>query len=136
MKVLLDTCILSKFFSKKGAPLTLVDWMATPEAAISVTTFFEIEMGLKSAGLTKSLKLFPEILETYEVKIFPLSTDHASLAATQGSEMKKKGFTYSLQDLWIGATAKVEGYDLATANIKDFNHWKSLKIMNPLSTDQ
>jgi len=132
MKALIDTCIISPFLSKHGPSDTLIDWLVDLEfAAISIVTLFEIEMGLKCAGLVKTAKLFPSLLENYEIQVMEISREYAQVAAEQGSKMKKKGFSYSLQDLWIGATAAAEKLDLATANLKDFEHW-DIKIFNPL----
>lgn len=133
MSIVIDTCIISLFFSKKGPPQKLFDWMIDLEnASISVVTVFEIEMGLKSAGLLKPLHLFPKLLNEYEISIIEFSSHHSKVASDQGSAMKKIGRAFSLQDLWIGATAKVNNYSIATANTRDFDHWEGIKIINPL----
>ena len=133
MAVLLDTCILSPFFSKKGPRKELINWMLDQDAlAISVVTQFEIEMGLRSANLRKVASFFPALVSEYEISILEMTPKQVELAAFQGAIMKKSGRIFSLQDLWIGAVAVSLKLDLATANFKDFNHWQDLKILNPL----
>ncbi|NRA44040.1 MAG: type II toxin-antitoxin system VapC family toxin [Oligoflexales bacterium] len=132
MKAIIDTCIISPFLSKRGPSEALVDWIVDLEfAAISIVTLFELEMGLKSAGLMKTINLLASLLSNYEINIVDFGQKHARIASDQGSKMKSQGYIYSLQDLWIGATAVVEGLDIATANKKDFEHW-GLTLVNPL----
>lgn len=133
MNVIIDTSIISQFFSKKGPPRKLMSWMVElKRPAISVVTVFEIEMGLKSAGLAKPLALFPKLLDGYEIEVIEFSAQLSKIASDQGSKMKKEGRTYSLQDLWIGATAKANGCSIATANTKDFEHWEGVEVFDPL----
>ena len=134
MAVLLDTCILSPFFSKKGPPDKLFSWFHGQETlAISVVTHFEIEMGLRGARLDKVVGLYFELLELHEIAVLDFTAKQSQLAALQGSKMKKLGKVYALQDLWIGACAREQRMQLATANTKDFDHWEGLVINNPLN---
>lgn len=133
MGTLIDTGIISPFFAKKGPPEKLTDWLSgVNDPKVSVVTLFEIELGLKSAGLAAPQQYFPRFLDDFEIKVIEFTSPLARLASDQGSKMRKKGRSYSLQDLWIGATAKAGGYELATANIKDFDHWDGVRVFNPL----
>lgn len=132
MGIVIDTCIISRIFSKKGPPAKLLDWMQEAnDPAVSVVTIFEIEMGLKCADLSKALNLIPEAIETFGISVLEFSLPLAQIASDQSSMLKKTGRVVSMQNLWIGATAKGHGYDIATANVKDFDHWEGVEIINP-----
>lgn len=131
-EVLMDTCIFSRFFSKRGPSIEIIEFISTcDKVSISCVTHFEVQAGLRKSHLMNTLKIYPDVVRQLNLSIYDFDASIGEIAAIQLAKMHSKGRQYSMQDLWIGATAKALGLKLGTINIKDFDHW-NIDILNPL----
>jgi tRNA(fMet)-specific endonuclease VapC len=131
LRVIVDTNILSAIFSKNSARQTIARDFVSNLGIIktSVVVLYEIEYGLIRSHSMKSLSLFKTLVQR-TVRAYPVDEEVALLAAKTRADQEARGNIFHTEDLLIGATAKVLGVPVATANESDFKLW-DIEIINP-----
>lgn len=135
-KALVDTCILSRFFARKGAEEPIKKWFVgnTSDLYISTITRYEIMRGLLKLPNGQALVLeMNNFIEANEITEVPVTAEISALAAMQSASTEAKGDKFAIDDLMIGATAVVINATIVTANVKHFSHWNQA-ILNPNAT--
>jgi predicted nucleic acid-binding protein len=64
----------------------------------------------------------------------PITEPVARLHAELGAQLADSGTPIGLHDLWIGATALVYGFGVATQNKSDFSRIPGLRILSPANS--
>jgi predicted nucleic acid-binding protein len=73
---------------------------------------------------------YGEILSFFENQIIPIDDHIAKEWAYINSSLQRKGICVGVQDLYIAATAKAQGFALVTLNTKDFQKI-DIPLINP-----
>lgn len=101
------------------------------ECALSVISIIELTHGIyraKSDADRARRTTFSEEL-TRDMIVHPVSLAIAQLAGRIEGEQAAKGISIDFEDLIIGATALYLGFDVATINVKHFQHIPGLQIV-------
>ncbi len=132
--MIVDTNVLSAIFSRdKQRQATARDFLAKLGIIkTSVFVVYEIEYGLVRNNSQKSLASFQLLLQR-SIRAYPVGDEISLLAAQVRAAEEAKGKIYHTEDLLIGATAKILGFPVATANERDFEPW-NVEIINPFKT--
>src|SRR4051812_28000059 len=112
---LVDTCILSKFFMKSGAPELAKKWLFGNKQPLFISTItrYEIIFGFsgipaKEAALTEALS---ELILNNAISLLPV-IDEIALVAAQQRRKTFANLPCELEDLLIGATAAHHGISI------------------------
>lgn len=136
MSYLLDTCVVSDL--RKDVPHPVKDWFAAIDQDlfyISAVTIAELLDGIERLPKSKKKKdlenwLFGEVYSRFKERILPIDDHVAKEWAYLNSSLQIKGYTISVQDLYVAASAKSHGFAIVTRNVKDFQKTK-IPIINP-----
>jgi tRNA(fMet)-specific endonuclease VapC len=122
--ILLDTSVCIEFFRKQKKERTYFFALAGQEQplAISAITQYEVLIG-KTKNQSSFWSRFFERLT-----IFPFDTNEATLAAELYQSLHAQNKLIGLADLAIGATAIVNGCQLATLNLKHFSRITDIQL--------
>jgi predicted nucleic acid-binding protein len=66
----------------------------------------------------------------HDLVVYPLSFEIAQLAGRIEGEQAAQGISIAFEDLIIGATALHLGFDVATLNLRHFEHIPDLKVVS------
>lgn len=130
MKYLVDTNILVYLMNAKSKLLEFKFRLhSTKEFAVSIITVAELLYGAKkSVHVEKNLNAVFKILSTFEVVNF--TSKDAMEYANIRAELESKGKIIGPNDLLIAAQAKRLNCTIITANVKEFDRIKNLKVEN------
>lgn len=130
MTYLLDTCVVSQLRKKKTIEPKVLEWFANKDHeafSISAVTVAELWNGIELLPPSRKKTLLEDwfhgdFLANYKQKIIPIDERVAKDWGTLDALARKKGRQYSVQDLYIAATAKTHNLVVVTINLKDFCH--------------
>ncbi len=136
MNYLLDTCVISEL--RKEVPASVKDWFSDKNSDsffISVVTIGEIIDGIERMSPSKKKNdlgewLFREVLERFQGKILPINENIAKNWGRLSAELRKKGISIGVQDLYLAATAQVHSLTILTINVKHFQPI-GIQVINP-----
>ncbi len=132
MAYLVDSCILSGLFKRGESGRICQQWLKEhPDIFTSVVVLYEIESGLRRAGMMNALAALDKFIKIAPLRVLDVTREIASIAAAKRSETLQKGITLHAQDLLIGATAAHHCLKIVTDNVKDFICWG--EVENPFS---
>lgn len=114
--ILLDTSVLINLLHHRKEPMRLVRELALSgfQLAISTVNVAEIYAGMRN-GEEQTTE---EMLSAFTC--FPITSEIAQAAGKIVALRRKSGFTHSLIDMMVAATAIEHDYALLTDNRKDF----------------
>lgn len=127
MKYLLDTDVISQRTKTHPNP-DVSRWLgsiAREDIFLSVMTIEEVRAGVEAMpqGAKRQVVerwLKNDLIQGFDDRILPVDTAVADECGRLAVIVKKQGYTPSLGDALIAATARVHGLQLATLNRKDF----------------
>jgi len=130
MKYLVDTNILVYLMNAKSKLLELkFSLYSTKDFAVSIITVAELLYGAKkSVHVERNLNAVFKILSTFEIVDFT-SKDTVEYATIR-AELEASGKIIGPNDLLIAAQAKRLNCTVVTANVKEFDRVKNLKVEN------
>lgn len=136
MSYLLDTCVLSEL--RKGSSKAVKEWFETKDQDlffISVVTIAELLDGIERLPISKKRRdledwFYGEVYTLFLDKILPIDDHVAKEWAYLNANLRLKGISVGVQDLYIAATAKSKGFSLVTLNVKDFQEL-NIPLFNP-----
>lgn len=136
MSYLLDTCVLSEL--RKTVPHRVKEWFDSKDQDlfyISVVTIAELLDGIQRLPASKKRSeledwFYGEVHTLFMNKIIPITDHVAKEWAYMSSTSSQKGIVVGVQDLYIAATAKSQGFSLITLNTKDFQKL-GIPLINP-----
>lgn len=104
------------------------------EVSISVITAFEYMRGLHELK-NYNPKKAQEKIEAYRAflkraEVLPITEQVAEKAAELFEDLRQRGEPVGVPDVLIAATALVNGYGIATNNVKHFERIISLRVEN------
>jgi predicted nucleic acid-binding protein len=114
--ILLDTSVLINLLHRRTEPARLVRQLSLSgfQLAISTVNVAEIYAGMRSGEEQET----EELLSAFPS--FPVTEEIAKAAGEIVASRRRIGFTHSLVDMLIAATAITHGFALLTDNWKDF----------------
>jgi predicted nucleic acid-binding protein len=114
--ILLDTSVLINLLHRRKEPTRLVRQLSLSgfQLAISTVNVAEIYAGMRSGEEQET----EELLSAFPS--FPVTEGIAKTAGEIVASRRRIGFTHSLVDMLIAATAVTHGFALLTDNRKDF----------------
>lgn len=118
--VLLDSNILID--ASRPGNAFLEHWISDEDSRVSAISIPEV------LGFTGLLPEEEAMFEFWFAQLPILRVDEVILRRAAALRRKRK---MSLGDAVIAATALVHGLDLATRNLKDFEHLAELRLINP-----
>ena len=123
--LLIDTSVLIEYFRKTKKEETFFYKLAETHAAfcISTITKYEIMVGSNAQQDSFCQKLFENI------PAISLDDNAEMEAALIKKELMAKGETVGFEDIAIAATARQNGFSLATLNEKHFTKIANLKLV-------
>lgn len=123
--LLLDTTVLIEYFRKQKKEKTFFFQLAGKYSnlAISSITKYEIMVG----NSPKQEAFWKALLANLTVIDF--GDKEADETALICKDLRKKNKIIGFADMAIGATAKVNDWELATINVKHFNRIEGLKLV-------
>lgn len=136
MSYLFDTCVLSQL--RKYIPENVRKWFESKEQNlfyISVVTIAELLDGIERLPESKKRKdledwFYGDIQTRFKNHIIPIDDHVAKEWAFLNASLQRKGICVGVQDLYIAATAKAQGFALVTINTKDFQQL-NIPLINP-----
>jgi len=133
---LLDTNALSATRNPARQPqcvLNCLSQLRISNTYVSVISIYEIRMGIEMQKGKNSP--FAEILEKWlqnvVLKKYHDRTLKIDSKVAQQSGMLAAQITKAPADIFIAATALINNLTLVTRNVKDFQHIKGLRLLNP-----
>lgn len=136
MSYLLDTCTVSAL--RKEIPPQTKKWFEEREDSlflISVVTLAELWNGIERLPNSKKRSSLEEwfygkVLTGFQGKILFIDEKVALEWGRLNTYLEKKGIKIGVQDLYIAATAKINGLMIVTLNTKDFVY-DNIPLVNP-----
>ena len=136
MSYLFDTCVVSQL--RKSVPENVKTWFESKEQHlfyISVVTIAELLDGIERLPDSKKKKdledwFYGDIHSRFKDRILPINDHVAKEWAYLNSSLQRRGICVGVQDLYIAATAKAQGFALITLNTKDFQQI-DIPLINP-----
>lgn len=135
--IILDTNIVSEVMKAEPNPAVLA-WMNAQDGAdlfLTVITIGEISFGLH--GMTEGRRrqsldsAFERIVESdFQDRVLPVTAESARRYGVLMAQRKALGRPLGVADGFIAAIAFVEGFALATRNVRDFDHC-GVTVINP-----
>lgn len=127
--ILLDTSVLIDYFRKKQKEKSFFYSLSafSNQFCISVITHFEITCGINIQQHSFWKSLFDDIIHV------PYTVSLNSVAVKVLNDLKRKRKNIEFKDLIICSTALHYNYQLATLNVKHFEHVQGLKLITPES---
>ena len=131
MSYLIDTDVIIDFLKNQNSAYFLFEKIATDNLMISIITWVEVEYGIKKSPNPEKRKAeFMEMLDSFSIKIAPIDSHEASEFVKLKIELEKKKFPLADFDLFIAATAVINGLTLVTSNTKHFSRISKLKLFS------
>lgn len=125
-RMVADTGIFIDFLRKTDKTNSILFQLPPDtELLISVVTLYELQM-----GATDDIKKKDIILLTSPLITLPFTKQIAEKAAEIYHDLRKKNQLIEFRDIFIGATALVEGLPLLTKNKKHFKRISGLALVN------
>ena len=130
MKFVLDTSFIINYLRYGGKwEEKIAALRASGEFEISVITYGELYYGsLRASNAVKEKEKYESFLESFEVKLIPLTTEIVKIYVQAKLALEKKGSRLDDFDLLIGATAVASGAILVTDNEKHFARFPRLEM--------
>jgi tRNA(fMet)-specific endonuclease VapC len=132
MAQLIDTSVFIAE-ERRGIPVPdLLDRLADPIVALAAVTASELLVGV----LLASPQYRRDAREAYVERILasipaiPFDLDIARVHARLAAEMMRSGVQIGAHDLQIAATAVALGYQVLTANVRDFRRVPNLEVQS------
>lgn len=139
MKFLLDTCVLSELV-KRLPDSHVLKWLEDHKAhdlCISAMTLAELHRGVVRIPKSKRQFELAEWLSNLEIgfedRVLAFDQTVAKVWAQMASEAEAKGKSMTSFDSIIAATARANGCQLVTRNVKDFKN-AGVEVINPWMT--
>ena len=136
MSYLFDTCVLSQL--RKTIPESVKTWFENKEQNlfyISVVTIAELLDGIERLPESKKKKdledwFYGEVHSRFKDRIISINDHIAKECAYLNAGLQRRGICVGVQNLYIAATAKAQGFALITLNVKDFQQI-DIPVINP-----
>lgn len=126
---LLDTNIISDMIRAPGGSAALhIERVGHASICTSIIVAAELRYGCAKRGSAKLLAKVESLLETIPVLAFDVSAD-ADYGGIR-AELEAAGQTIGANDLLIAAHAYALGLTLVTANVREFNRIRGLRVEN------
>jgi toxin FitB len=131
---LVDTNVISELV--KPAPnLGVLQWQASRQALdpvlrVSAITLDELVYGVLRKPTPKLINWLDSFEQTH--LILPVTQMIARRAGELRAQLEAKGFKRSQPDMFIAATAQINGLTLITRNVADFDGC-GIALLNPFS---
>lgn len=139
MKFLLDTCVLSELV-KRLPDSHVLKWLEDHKAhdlCISAMTLAELHRGVIRIPKSKRQLELTEWLSNLEIgfedRVLAFDQPVAKVWAEMTSDAEAKGKSMTSFDSIIAATARANGCQLVTRNLKDFKN-AGVEVINPWMT--
>jgi len=132
VKYLVDTNVFSSLLAEVVPDSLLERYeLLRQEMATSSVVVHELRFGADLLpARSKRRAAILEFAETQveTLKVLPYDARAAAWHASERARLTKRGTTPPFSDSMIAATAAVNGLIVLTANLKDFQHFRGLKI--------
>ena len=136
MKYLLDTCVLSEFV-KIAPDSNVLKWFAQSKAhelftgAMNMAELYRGVAKLTESKRRSELINWLQKLEIgFEDRILAFDINAAKVWAEMTADAEAKGKPISAFDSIIAATARAQGCQLVTRNVRDFSN-SGVNVLNP-----
>ena len=136
--VLVDTNVLSELMRPEPAR-EVMTWFAEHSGSqfyVSAITQAEILLGIallpqgkRQESLARAAKEMFD--QEFSGKCLPFAANCATIYAEVVAVRQKSGLPFTTEDAQIASIALVNGYALATRNVRDFEKISDLRILNP-----
>ena len=120
-RVVLDTSICIEVIKKRQRGVSISEQISDKEIFLASVGLFELLLRRTNLEAVEGL--------ASRVNILGFDEAVARKAAEVKKELNANGTPIGLSDIFIAATAIVNGCSLATLNIKDFSRIKGLKLV-------
>ena len=136
MGLILDSSVLIAGERRGETVKQVIDRVRTArgdeESALSAVSIIELTHGIyraKTDADRQRRRAFVEEL-CRDMIVHPLTLAIAQLAGRSEGEQAAKGISIAVEDLVIGATALHLGFDVATLNVRHFQHIPGLAVVS------
>lgn len=136
MGLILDSSVLIAGERRGDTVKQVIDRVLTArgdeESALSAVSIIELSHGIyraKTDADRQRRRAFVEEL-CRDMIVHPLTLAIAQLAGRSEGEQAAKGISIAVEDLVIGATALHLGFDVATLNVRHFQHIPGLAVVS------
>jgi tRNA(fMet)-specific endonuclease VapC len=129
MKYLLDTNICVYYLNQREPVVSTIARVDQGDLAISQITLAELQFGAHNSEHVQRNLERVSFLEN-SVQVLPLDSSVTLEFARMKAELRKAGTPIDDFDLFIGATAIVNGLTLVTNNTKHFQRLGNLSLEN------
>lgn len=133
MAVLIDSGVLIALERRGQSLETIRQNIPAEPFAISSVTASELLVGVHRAVAPQQQfrrqRFVESVLDT--IQILPFDLQVARVHASLWAEMQQRGRLIGDRDLLIAATAMAHGYDVLTANLRDFGMVPGLTVRQP-----
>jgi tRNA(fMet)-specific endonuclease VapC len=123
--LLIDTSVLIEYFRKTKKEETFFYKLAETHTTFCISTITKYEIMVGSNAQQDSF--WQNLFES--IAAMSLDDNVAIEAALIKKELKAKGETIGFEDIAIAATARLNGFSLATLNEKHFTKIANLKLV-------
>jgi predicted nucleic acid-binding protein len=120
--LIFDSDVLIWFLRGDQAAIELLD--STPDRALSIVSFMEVQQGAKS---NREMKTTRDLFQQGDFRILPLTESIGHIAAGL-IEKHALSCGLHLEDALIAATARDAGETLSTGNLRHFRHIANLDL--------
>ncbi|MBI2550540.1 type II toxin-antitoxin system VapC family toxin [Candidatus Woesearchaeota archaeon] len=120
-RVALDTSVCIELIKKRQRAIHVIEQISDKEIFLSSVGLFELLLR------RTNLEAVEELIK--RVNLLMLDEAAARKSAEIRKELNSQGTPIELRDIFIAATAMVNGCSLATLNVKDFSRIKGLKLV-------
>lgn len=135
MNYLLDTCVVSQF--PKKLPSHVVEWFEMQDEDnlfLSVVTVAEIADGIGRLKASKKKALLEDfltkLLDRFNSRILSINNHVALEWGYLNSNLRRKGRSVGVQDLYIASTARHHSMSVVTLNERHFSPL-DIRVVNP-----
>lgn len=132
LRYLLDTSTVSRSEGRFPDSAVIARLRATPgEAAIASVVWYELRYGMdllpSSRRKTEIRDFLSDVVEV-SYAILPYDASAAAWNASEAARLDRIGLRRPFRDSQIAAVAAVNGLILVTANMRDFEHFRELRV--------
>jgi tRNA(fMet)-specific endonuclease VapC len=123
--VLIDSSIIISHFRRKRASSLLAAAEKFDEIQISAISAFKVDLGARIAGRESDLeRVLPEL------RVLPITHETVTVAIDIIMDLRKKGRSIDLRDLFIAATTREHDLPLLTENEAHFQDIPGIKLVS------
>ena len=126
-KICLDTDFLVDFLNNKPDAVKFIKEHQNHGLSSSIITLFELYHGAYLHKSSKQLALIEEIFS--RLPLLNLSKEIVNEAGKISAFLEKSGQYMEFKDILIGTSAKLNGCQLKTNNVKHFQRIEGLKLV-------